>query len=304
MTDQVDPSMAPSAGGASSGPTTTGPSSPIAALDAAGRLIAGGSIAVLVILLLGLPVGAWELEGYALVVLIAAIVGLVMAFMASPAAAGASWPVPARDIALLAGVVLSVVAVLNLIEVLFDLDQIDDERGGVVGLLLTIFLALASVAVLAGAVTSREIGGIVGTPLREGDRGTRLAVGGLVLVIVGSLVMLTISVYQMGPTFTFGLTLAVVAATVLLLNASAGSSWSLPFAPAWIAVVLAAIGAYFLIDLTGQVTRQNDRGNLDAIDLLAFALFAIGTLLILAGSIWSAVERQGLIKPRTPAATA
>jgi hypothetical protein len=276
----------------------------MARLDAGGRLIAGGSAAVIVILLLGIPVGAWDLEGYALVVLVAAVVALAVAFVSGPSGAGASWPVPARDIALLAGVVLSVVAVLNLIEVLFDLDQIDDERGGVVGLLLTIFLALASLTVLAGAVTSREIAGLMTAPVRDGDRGTRLGAAGLVLALLGSLVMLTISVYQMGQTLSFSLTLVVLAAAVLLLNATAGSSWRLPFAPAWIAVVLAAIGGWFLIDLTGQVTRQNDRGNLDAIDLLAYALYAIGALLVLAGSIWSAVERQGLIKPRTPAATA
>jgi hypothetical protein len=264
-------------------------------------MIAGGSAAVIVILLLGLPVGAWKLEGYALVVLIAAVVSLLVAFVSSPGAPGAAWPVPARDIALLAGVLLTVVAVLNLIEVVFDLDQIDDERGGVVGLLLTIFLVLASLAVLAGAVTSREIAGLITAPVRDGDRGTRLAAGGLVLALIGSLLMLTISVYQMGPTFAFGLTLTVLAASVLLLNATSETSWSLPFAPAWIAVILAAIGAYFLIDLTGQVTRQNDRGNLDAIDLVAFALFAIGALLVLIGAIWSGVERQGLLKPRTPA---
>ena len=94
-------------------------------------------------LILGVVLGAWEVGGYALVVLIAAVVALILAFVVAPADGGA-WPVPARDIALLAGVVMSVLAVLNVLEVLFDLDQIDDERGGVIGLLLTIALAAAT----------------------------------------------------------------------------------------------------------------------------------------------------------------
>jgi hypothetical protein len=67
----------------------------MARLDAGGRLIAGGSAAVIVILLLGIPVGAWDFEGYALVVLVAAVVALAVAFVSRPSGAGASWPVRA-----------------------------------------------------------------------------------------------------------------------------------------------------------------------------------------------------------------
>ena len=291
MTDPAGPSMAPAPGGASAGPTT-GLSSLTARLDTAGRYLAGGGAAAIVILLLGIPVGAWELGGYALVVLVAALVALGIAFVSSPTGPGASWPVPARDIALLAGVVMSVLSVLNVIEVLFDLDQIDDERGGVVGLVLTIGLAAASLAVFVGGLLARKGTDLIGAAGRRSDRGTRLALAGLGLDLVAWLIMLTISVYQLGQSASFGIAASLLAVVVLVIGADPDHGWRLPIPAAWIAVGISLVAALTLLDLFGQYNRVNARVGLDAIDSVAFFAHAIAVLVILAGSILSAVDRQ------------
>jgi hypothetical protein len=272
----------------------------MARLDAAGRYIAAGSAAAIVILLLGVPLGAWEIGGYALVVLLAAVVALVIAFLSSPSTSG-SWPVPARDIALLAGVVMSVLAVLNVIEVIFDIDDIDDERGGVVGLVLTIGLAAASLAVFVGALMARRGSDIVGAAGRRSDRGTRLALAGLGLDLVAWLIMLTISVYALGPTASFGIAASVLAVLVLVLGADPKGGWRIPIPAAWIAVGISLVAAFTLIEFYSEYDRANKRFGLETLDTILFAAHVIAVLLILAGSILSAVDRQRRIS--APATT-
>jgi hypothetical protein len=285
---EAAPEPAPAAAGSAISLDAT---SLMARLDAAGRMVVGGAVAVILIVLLGSVVGAWSISGYALIVLLAAVVAVVIPFVMGGAT---RLPVPARDLLLGAGVVMAVLAVLNLIEVLLDLDQLDDERGGVIGLVLTVALAVAAVIVEIGASRGRAIAAEMSGAMRQGDRGTKLALAGLALELLGILLMLTISVYALSPGLSTGVTALLLAVLVLVVASGADDGWSLPFSPAWIAVVLAAIAAFTLLDQFDQVGQVNDRVGLDAIDLLAFAAHAIGTLLVLGGAVWAAVERQGL----------
>jgi len=300
MTDPVGPSAPPPApAGAGAGSTTTA-AGLMARLDTAGRYIAGGSAAAIVILLLGVPLGAWELGGYALVVLLAAVVALVIAFVSSPSTSG-SWPVPARDIALLAGVLMSVLAVLNVFEMLADFDDIDDDRGGVVGVVLTVGLAAASLAVFVGGLLARRGTDLVGAAGRRSDRGTRLALAGLGLDLVAWLIMLTISVYALGQTASFGIAASVLAVLVLVVGADPDHGWRLPIPAAWIAVGLSLVAAFTLLQGFDEYNRINARFGLDALDSILFFAHAIAVLAILAGSILSAVDRQR--KVSTPTTT-
>jgi hypothetical protein len=291
MTDPVGPSTPPapvgSGGGAATGAGATGM---LARLDDAGRSIAAGGATAIVIVVLGLVVGAWELTGFALVVLLAAIVALVIAFVASPSAS-ASWPVPARDVALLAGVVMSVLAVLAVLELVFDLDDLDD-RGGVLGAILTIGLAAASLAVFVGAIMARRGSDLAGAAARRSDRGTRLALAGLGLDLVAWLVMLTISVYALGQTSSFGIAASVLAVLILVLGSDPNGGWRIPIPAAWIAVGLSIVAVIALVDQFGQYNRINERVGLEALDSILFFAHAIAVLLILAGSLLSAVDRQ------------
>jgi hypothetical protein len=243
-----------------------------------------------VILVLGLVVGAWDFTGYALVVLLAAIVGLVIAFVASPSASE-SWPVPARDVALLAGVVMSVLSVLAVLELVFDLDDIDD-RGGVLGAILTIGLGAASLVVFVGALMARRGTDLVGAAARRSDRGTRLALAGLGLDLVAWLIMLTISVYALGQTSSFGIAASVLAVLILVLGSDPNGAWRIPIPAAWIAVGLSLVAVIALVDQFGQYNRINERVGLEALDSILFFAHAIAVLVILAGSVLSAVDRQ------------
>jgi hypothetical protein len=267
----------------------------MARLDAAGKMVASGAGATIIILLLGVVVGAWSLGGYALIVLVAAVIALLIPFLGGGAE---RMPVPARDLLLGAGLVMAVLSVLNLLEVLLDLDQIDDERGGIVGLVVTIALAVAAVVTLVGSSRGRSVAKEAGGAMREGDRGTRIALAGLGLDLLGLIVMLTISVFAFSAGLSFDAASLLLAVLVLVTSGRPDSGWSLPFSPAWIAVVLAAIATFTLLDQIGQVNRVNERFGLDAVDFLGFGLHLIGTLMVLGGAIWSAIERQGLLAPK------
>jgi hypothetical protein len=272
-------------------------------LDPAARLIVGGSVGAIAILLIGSVVGAWSLGGYALVILGAATVALVIGYLASMTAVAEGWPVPRRDLVLAAGSVMSIIAVLNLIEVLFDLDQIDDERGGIAGLVLTLLLVAAAIAVLIGAIRARPVTQLAGSTVRRGERGARIALGGLALDLIAWLVMLTISVYALGTSSSFGIAASVLAVLVLVLAADPGSGWRLPIPAAWIAVGLAIVGTLTLLDQFGQYNDVNEQFGLDVIDSLAFFAHAIGTLLILGGAVLAAADHQRSAGSSTSATT-
>jgi hypothetical protein len=110
--------------------------------------------------------------------------------------------------------------------------------------------------------------------------------------------MLTISVFAFSAGLSFAAASLLLAVLVLVTSGRPDSGWSLPFSPAWIAVVLAAIATFTLLDQIGQVNRVNERFGLDAVDFLGFGLHLIGTLMVLGGAIWSAIERQGLLAPK------
>lgn len=249
----------------------------------------------ILILVLGLVVGAWEFRGYVLVLALAAIVALAIAFVSSPGAAATSWPVPARDIALLAGVVMSVLAVLNVLEAIFDFDDIDD-RGGVLGLILTIGLAAAALAVFVGALMARRSSDLVDAAARRSDRGTRLALAGLGLDLLAWLLMLTISVYALGQTASFGIAASVLATLVLVLGADPEGGWRIPIPAAWIAVGISLVAAVTLLQGFDEYNTINERIGLEALDSVLWFAHAIAVLAILAGSILSAVDHQRRIR--------
>jgi hypothetical protein len=305
MTEPIDPvePITPATPASAETPTAAAASTMnagamMARLDAAGRMVASGAGAVIIILLLGVIVGAWSLSGYALIVLVAAVVAIIIPFLGGGAE---RMPVPARDLLFGAGLVMAVLTVLNLVEALFDLDQIDDERGGIVGLVLTIALAIAALVALVGSTRGRSVAQEAGSAMRGGDRGTRIALAGLGLDLLGLLLMLTIGVFAFSPGLSFAAAALLIAVLILVTSGGPDSGWSLPFSPAWIAVVLAAIAAFTLLDQIDQVNRVNERFGLDIIDFLAFGLHLIGTLLVLGGAIWAAIERQGLMAPKASA---
>ena len=126
-------------GGAASRTTSAAAMMPA---DTTSRAIMTAGLATAVIALVGVPLGAWRIDYFGLVMILAGLAAAAVAW------AGATGRVridalPGRDIELAAGIVAGVLGVLDLFEMLFDLDQLD-ERGGAVGAILTVALAVTA----------------------------------------------------------------------------------------------------------------------------------------------------------------
>lgn len=268
--------------GAVDGAAASGGAAAMMPTDATSRMITGAGLATAIIALIGVPFGAWSLDYFGLVMILAGL-----------AAAGVAWAgstgivridaLPGRDIELGAGIVAGVLSVLNILERLFDFDQLD-QRGGVVALILTLALAVAALMLFAGVTrrwtSPREV-------LVIGDRGTRLAYAGVGLVMLGWLGNVTIGVWNFSA--GVGVLTIVLLCGIVLRWASDPASKRLPLAGAWIAVVLAVIAMLLGLDhLMGFVDRAGDFGPLDWLLLL---LYLAGVVMALAGSVWTAYER-------------
>lgn len=299
----VTPPAAPAATSAAApAASTTSASSLMARFDTAGRMIFGGGAIAIVAILLGIVFGAWSFGGFAIVALLAAAVALAVTYLSSPITATDGWPVPGRDIALLAGVVLSVLAVLQLLAAIFDFDDLEGI-GDWIGFILTIVLAAASFSVLLGAQRAHKVTAIASAAVRGGDRGTRIALAGLALDLLAWIVMLTISVFALGNNASFGIGASLLAVLVLVIGANPAHPWRLPIPASWIAVGLSLVTAFTLIDLFDQFGRVNERVGLGLIDTLAFYAHVLAVLIILVGSVVSAVEHQRRVAAAKPTPT-
>lgn len=297
--DSADPANAPDAEAAAAPAAPAGPRATRAAttaamtawsnLDNTSQLVVGGSLAVIAIAILGVPFGAWASADFVLIVLAAAIIGAVAGWLGSGSAK--SMPIPLSVVELGVGAVVGLLAIWNLIEILFDLDQ--DDRGGVIGWVFTAGLAVAGTAVLIGAL--RRNGGLRSVAMSD-DMWARVAAGGLALVLVGWALNLSISYWTMAQA---ALSLAVLAlATVSIV---AARRIEIPVLAAWTGVVLAAFGAILAIGQWGDLTRIGaTRIELDPTDILAFLIYVLGIGLIIAGGVLTALE----LGPKKPAGEA
>ena len=217
-----------------------------ASLDRLAQAVVGGSIAAIAITILGLPFGTWDSTDFVLVVLAAAIVALVAAVMGTTSRD----PEPLAFLEAAAAMVLAVLGVWNLIEILFDLDQ--DDRGGIIGILFTIALAVASVIVLVGAI--RRLGGVRVLGVTE-DRGVAVASGGLILVLVGWALNLSVGYWTMAQA-SLSLAVLTVATAVILASRRIES----PVPVAWAGVVLAVFGAILALGEWGDLIELGREG--------------------------------------------
>jgi hypothetical protein len=257
-----------------------------------GRLVIGGAVVLLISAILGIAVGAWSFDPYGLILIVVALVAAGAAWLGETDASGvaARYPVAAARIA--AGAVGAALTLLALVEILFDFDDLDD-RGGIVGFALAVVAVLAALTVLLGAVQAdpetRE-------RLRTGDQGTNIALAGAGLVLVAWILHLTIGFWAFGPA-AWGITALVLAVVVLVFRDDIGT----PFPAAWIAVVLAVVGAVIAV---GQWSALMDIGatrvTLGLEDYLPFLIYVIGIVAILGGSMLVAMAGMRAAGGDTP----
>ena len=173
--------------------------------------------------------------------------------------------------------------VSNLIEILFDLDQSD--RGGIIGIVFTIGLAVASVVVLFGAM--QRLGGVRALRLTEG-RGVAVAGAGLILVLVGWGLNLSISYWTMAQA-SLSLAVLTVATAIILASRRIVS----PIPAAWAGVVVAVFGAILALGQWGDLNKLGrERVELGGLDFLAFLVYVVGLVMIIAGGVMTALEQK------------
>ena len=299
MSDPTDPSVpvpsdpvgAPGGISPAAAPSSGMPLPPWSVLDAGTRMVAGASIAAALVLLVGGIVDTWSGNTEFLVLgLLAAIVAAAAAWASASPRVVAAIPVPLEIVATLAASIVAVLGTWRLIEVLFDFDELD-RYGGVVGLLLTAALAILG---LAGTWFALRRDDTTMSALRSTDRSARLALGGLAVVLVGWAIML--ASYWTMHAAAVTLTLITIGAAVVLL-----AGRGLPAIAAWIGVVAAALVVLLAIDQWGQLARFSEgRFDIGVSDLLPFAIYVVGVLLVLAGGVLTGMAAM----PRTPTAPA
>jgi hypothetical protein len=247
-------------------------------LDLTSKLIIAGSVAAILITLVGLPFGAWDSTDFVLMVLTAGIV-------AGLAAGLRTGPILATQLSLLelgAGAVLGVLSVWNLIEILFDLDQ--DTRGGALGILLTIGLAIAGVAVLVGAV--RRNGGLRAL-LPTNDPWSLITLAGLVVVLAYWTLNISVGYWTMAAA-AFSLGTLTLAAVIVVVSRRIES----PIPAAWAGVVLGALAALLTIGQWGALMDLGRRIALSPVDLLGFLVYVGGIAAITVGAVMTALDQS------------
>ena len=264
-------------------------------LDRNARLLINGSAAALILVLVGLPLSVWDSANFALLILTAAIFTIVTAwFGATPTAR--SLPIPIATIEFIAAGVAATLGIIKAIEVLFDLDS-----DGVVGLVLAIALAVATVVMVMAAIRrgADPLGAVT-----TGDQGVKVAAAGLAIVLAGWAINLSLGFWTMQQA---ALPLAVlVIAALTIVEAPRIAS---PIPVAWVGAAIAAFAAILAIGHWGDLTRLGrTEVSLDLVDYLGFLGYALGIVLIIAGgalsgrAVWSTRQPAVATAPSAPSA--
>ena len=256
-----------------------------APIDATSRLIVAAGVATAVIALVGGLLGAWRMDWLGLVMVAAGLVAASTAWLGGGATATAdtAGSVASRDIELGAGVVVGVLGVLGLLELPFELARME-ARAGLLGAALTVALAVAGLALFAGAVhrwtSVTEI-------LAGDDRGVRIAFAGVGLVVVGWLANVTIGAWTLSA--GVGVLTWVLLGGLVLRWASDPAAGGLQVAGAWIAVVCAVIAT--LLGLDHLMAFVGQAATFGPLDWLAMLASSAGLATMLVGCVWAAYER-------------
>jgi hypothetical protein len=256
------------------------------ALDDRAQLAVGAGIAVAVIALLGIVLGAWSWDFGGLILIVAGLVAAGAAYVTSGKETGTPMIAP-RDLILAGGTIAAALGVLFVAEILFDLDNLS-AYGDVLGLTLTLGLGIAGVA-LYFAATQWWTGGPVTpwtTALASGDRATRLVFIGAGLVLIGWLGNVTFGIWFLRAG-TEVITFVLLAALVMRAAADPEEPLRLPIPPGFVALALSIVAAIIALQHMGVFIGETTLG---VDDWLAQLLYVAGVAVALAGSGIAASE--------------
>jgi hypothetical protein len=254
-------------------------------LDERTQLAVGAGIAVAVIALLGIVIGAWSWDFGGLILIASGVVAAGTAYIISGREAGTPMVAP-RDLILAGGTIAAALGVLFAAEILFDLDNLR-SYGDVLGLTLTFGLALAGLALYLGA-TLWWSGGPAApwtSALASGDGAVRLVFIGTGLVLLGWLGNVTIGIWYLRPG-TEVITFVLLAALLLRAGADPDEPLRLPVPVGFVALALSIIAAIIALQHTGVFIGETTGIE----DWLAQLLYVAGVAVVVAGAGLAASE--------------
>ncbi len=283
-------SMAPASGPPAAGSTSdlirADMSEAWARLDQPARLLVGGSLAAIVILLVGLPLSVWDSAPFALLVLAASIITAVTGwFGASPALRDS--PIPRATIELVATHVVVALAALKAIEILFDLDS-----EGIVALIVGAALVAAAVVQLVGA----QRRGADPLAFSRGDQGTKIAAVGLLLVLIGWLLNLSVSFWTMGQA-----AVPVAILTIAALTVAEAPRIQSPIPVAWVGAGIGVFGALLALAHWGDLlSLGRTQLELEPSHFIGLLAYTVGAALIIVGGALSGRDAWAASHPTAP----
>jgi hypothetical protein len=262
-----------------------------AGLSPAERMVVVGGFGIGVVYLVGVVLRALGTESSWLVAALVGVAAGVMVLL--PAARRTGWPVPAAAIVLGCALAAAAITVVEGLEMLADFaDDLDD--GGVLYVGLVALAAVAGVVTLAGA--DRLAGASTFATLRTGiataGRGDRVALGGMLLFLLGWVLSVTIGVFQLG----FQGSLAIAAVTLAVAGlVGARDGWRVQ--ASWVVAACAGVGA--VLGLVMLVDFLDEAAEIGAgIDLLwPFLLMFAGLAVFVAGAALKVVDERAAPAP-------
>jgi hypothetical protein len=250
------------------------------------------SVTALIATIVGLLIGAWDLNPVGAILIVLGGVVVVATWLAA-SGSGKGFPLPA--LALAAAATAAALSLLALVEMLGDFDDLDDT-GGIVGLALAIIATGAFLAALWGTVRRDADWRATAS---GADQGTRIAWLGVGLVLLAWIWHLTIGFWSFAPA-ALGIGAIVLAGALLFVRDKLG----LPFPAAWISAIL---GLYAAIVALNQWNELQELGatqlELGIDDFIPFFIYVIGILLLIAGAALTAVGGPGALRERMGSGT-
>jgi hypothetical protein len=269
----IAPSQAAPAAAAPAAPSFAPPD--LSAFDLAGRTVLGGAAVAVIGAIVGVILGAWNAQPFALAIIILGLVGAGAAYSLQAMDLGAQVK-PWQSVLLqVTGATATALSALAVIEMVADLDDLDDY-GGAPGIILAIIVLAGSAAMLWGGLRT------VRPDLRGAEAGARVAALGLVLVLIAWILHLTIGFWAFGPAI-WGIAALLLAALLLLLGDPGDR---LPAWVGWVAVVLGLFAGWSAIGQWTELMRLGETQlELGIDDILPFLVYVAGILLIIAGGV-------------------
>jgi hypothetical protein len=282
-------------------PASSQAAAAIGRLDATSRQVVLAGAAVALIGLVGAIVRVWPFDWMGIVLILLGGAAAVVAFLGGPGSMPASMPVSGRGIELAAGLIAAVLGIGGVVESVFDvvdnLDEVDFWTD------TAFYVVLAAAGLWLVVVSGRRwSGGVIGAVgrTRSGSRGTRLVALGVLLVILGWFLNVSISFWRWYPSAVV-LALALLALIIVVLIAAREDDLRLPIPGEWIAAGLTIVAAILALDHLRAFLDLGNEVSIDPLEWLAMIVYLVGVGLMVSGAVLMAIDAQSArAAPRPP----